>query len=65
MYLLYIDLATFFPAVHRGVAAVGELCKGLPTEFVDTVGAIFGELTGEYDSACLDWAFRFGSTWAS
>ena len=34
IYILYIDLATFFPAVHRGVAVVGELRKGRPAEFV-------------------------------
>ena len=51
MYVLYVDLRTFFPAVHRPNATVSELLKGLPSEFVDTVGALFGELTGVYDSA--------------
>ena len=30
LFVLYIDLATFFPAVHRGVATVAELYAGLP-----------------------------------
>ena len=37
--------------MHRPNATVSELLKGLPPEFVDTVGALFGELTGVYDSA--------------
>ena len=52
MYVLYVDLRTFFPAVHRPNATVGELLKGLAPQFVDTVGALFGELTGVYDSSC-------------
>ena len=49
--ILYVDLKTFFPAVHKGAVTAKELLKGLPEAFTDTIGALFGELTGEYDSA--------------
>ena len=51
VFVLYVNLKTFFPAVHRGNATVAELLIGLPEEFTDTVGALFGELTGEYEAA--------------
>ena len=50
-YLLYVDVAKFFPAIDRSNLRFAELMKGVPEEVVELVGALFGEMAGVYDSA--------------
>jgi hypothetical protein len=51
LYLLYIDLATFFPKCDRSVTYFAEVKHGLPQEVADLVALLFLEKEGQYDSA--------------
>ena len=58
LWLLYIDLATFFGRVDREVLTVAELLHGLPPEVVELTARIYGTavrpeeaVTCHYDSA--------------
>ncbi len=51
LYMLYIDLATFFPKCDRSVTYFAEAKHGLPQEVADLVALLFLEKTGQYDSA--------------
>ena len=50
MFLLYVDLRTFFPALHRQVIAASELLHGLPPTVVKLVCEMYAESVGQYDS---------------
>ena len=69
LYICYIDLATFFPSIERGVLLEHELLAGVPRDVLDLAAAIFGAAEAEagmdggvpcrYDSAAgLGDAFR-------
>ena len=63
-YLLYVDIAKMFPSIDRTNLRYAELMKGVPKEVCDLVGAIFGEMTGVYDSAhgtCEDFDIYMGA----
>ena len=58
IWLLYVDLATFFPKINREIAAAAELLHGLPDEVVELATLIFGShdqsqeaVRCQYDSA--------------
>lgn len=58
IWLLYVDLATFFPKINREVVAAAEILHGLPTEVVELATLIFGShdqsqdaVRCQYDSA--------------
>ena len=58
LWLLYVDLATFFPKINREIVAVAELMHGLPQEVVEIATLIYGTHDGsqaavrcQYDSA--------------
>ena len=58
LYLLFIDLATFFPRVDRGACEVAELLVGLPKEVIELTALIYGAaddpegaINCQYDSA--------------
>jgi ribonuclease HI len=58
LYLLYIDLSTFFPRCDRGVIKAAELLHGLPKEVVELTALIYGDGSStddavrcQYDSA--------------
>ena len=42
LWILYVDLATFFPRIDREALTVAEVLIGLPAEVVDLVGKIYG-----------------------
>jgi ribonuclease HI len=42
IWILYVDLATFFPRIDREALRVAEVLVGLPTEVIDLVGKIYG-----------------------
>jgi len=57
-YLLYADLAQFFPRVHRQCLRVAEVAHGIPTKVLALAAAIYGEHSDDprvarcvYDSA--------------
>ena len=57
-YLLYADLAQFFPRVHRRCLRVAEVAHGIPTKVLALAAAIYGEHADDprvarcvYDSA--------------
>lgn len=47
VWLLYIDLANFFPAINRAIACESELFRGLPEEVTKILGQIYGGQAGE------------------
>ena len=49
LYLLYIDLSTFFPKLDRQVVRYAEMIHGLPEEVSDLVALIYGEATNRDD----------------
>jgi hypothetical protein len=51
LYLIYVDLKTFFPKINREVCRVAELWKGLPKEAIDQVAFIYG--SGQREEACV------------
>ena len=60
LWLLYIDLATFFPGINRKALHAAELLAGVPKQVRELVAMIYGEMVGEcevgsttcrYDSA--------------
>ena len=51
LYLLYVDLATFFPKIQRGPLRAAKLAHGLPRVVVDLAGLIYGRHKG--DPACV------------
>jgi hypothetical protein len=58
LWLLYIDLATFFPRIDRGVLTVAEALHGLPKDVQHLAALIYGSaaepekaVTCHYDSA--------------
>ena len=51
VYILWIDLATFFPGIDRRVLSTAELLNGMPPEVVRLTMALFGQMTGMYDTA--------------
>ena len=42
LWLLYVDLATFFPACNRGIIKAAELLHGLPQQVVQLTALIYG-----------------------
>jgi hypothetical protein len=42
IWILYVDLATFFPRIDREALRVAEVLIGLPPEVIDLVGKIYG-----------------------
>ena len=42
LYVMYIDLATFFPRVDREALTIAEALVGLPNEVVSFVRGIYG-----------------------
>ena len=42
IYVLYIDLSSFFPSIHRGVLEAAELWAGVPSDVVDLALLIYG-----------------------
>ena len=42
IWILYVDLATFFPRIDREALTVAEVLIGLPPEVIDLVGKIYG-----------------------
>jgi hypothetical protein len=42
LWLLYLDLATFFPKIDRGIADMSAFLKGLPEEVIEMTTLIFG-----------------------
>lgn len=54
LYILYLDLATFFPKISREViGTIGELLVGLPTEVKRLVLMIYGGYDGK-GSDCVE-----------
>ena len=58
VYMMYIDLSTFFPKLDRGAVAIAEAYHGLPKEVRDLTLRIYGSaedvdgcVTCQYDSA--------------
>ena len=51
LWVLYIDLATFFPKIDRDVASIGEAVQGLPQEVIDPALVIYGKTRGEREKA--------------
>jgi hypothetical protein len=42
LWILYVDLATFFPRIDREALTVAELLIGLPPQVIELVGQIYG-----------------------
>ena len=42
VWILYVDLATFFPRIDREALTVAELLVGLPPQVIELVGQIYG-----------------------
>ena len=42
IWILYVDLATFFPRIDREALTVAELLVGLPSQVIELVGQIYG-----------------------
>ena len=42
IWILYVDLATFFPRIDREALTVAEVLIGLPPEVIELVGKIYG-----------------------
>jgi hypothetical protein len=51
LYLLYVDLATFFPKIQRGPLRAAKLAHGLPRVVIDLAGLIYGRYKG--DPGCV------------
>ena len=58
LYVCYVDLATFFPSIDRGLLLEHELLAGVPRDVLNLAAAIFGAAEAEaggascrYDSA--------------
>ena len=56
LYIMYVDLSTYFPRINRVAARIADLRLGLPQEVLDLVDAIFPPTEGasvqcQYDSA--------------
>ena len=47
LYICYVDLATFFPSIERGVLLDHELLAGVPLDLLNLVAAIFGAAEAE------------------
>ena len=47
LYILYLDLATFFPKVQRKLATVGEILLGLPFDVARLALLIYGGYRGD------------------
>lgn len=47
MWVLYVDLANFFPAINREIACNSELFLGLPEAVADLLGQVYGGQRGE------------------
>ena len=47
LYICYIDLATFFPSIERGVLLEHEWLAGVPKDVLDLAAAIFGAAEAE------------------
>ena len=52
LYLLFIDLKTFFPTIHREALKVAELWHGIPEEVADLALMIYGAASGEGAVQC-------------
>jgi len=64
VYLLFVDIRKFFPAIDRTNLTFAELFHGVPTEVTQLVAAIFGEMMGVYDSAhgtCEEFGIYMGA----
>ena len=42
IWILYVDLATFFPRIDREALTVAEVLVGLPPQVIELVGQIYG-----------------------
>ena len=51
IYMLYVDLATFFPKIQRGPCRAAKLAHGLPRVVVDLAAFIYGR--GRGDPGCV------------
>ena len=49
LYLLYIDLATFFPMIERGVLNAAEVWHGVPDDVRELTARIFGAVDNDED----------------
>ena len=47
LYICYIDLATFFPSIERGMLLEHELLAGVPRDVLNLAAAIFGAAEAE------------------
>ena len=47
LYVCYVDLATFFPSIDRGVLLEHELLAGVPRDVLNLAAAIFGAAEAE------------------
>ena len=52
LYLLYLDLATFFPRIDREIGTAGELLHGLPADAAWLVALIYGGFDGKEPVKC-------------
>ena len=53
LYVLYVDLATFFPSIDRGVLLEHELFAGVPRDVLNLAAAIFGAAEAEYGDGAV------------
>ena len=51
LYMLYADLAQFFPRVHRGCLHVAELAHGLPVEVARLAALVYGRHADDPNAA--------------
>ena len=51
LYICYVDLATFFPSIERGVLLEHELLAGVPRDVLNLAAAIFGAAALGYPEA--------------
>ena len=64
VYLLFVDIRKFFPAIDRTNLTFAEMFHGVPRAVTELVAAIFGEMMGVYDSAhgtCEDFGIFMGA----
>ena len=62
LYLLYLDLATFFPNIDRDIGTYAEPLHGLPEEVAWLVCMIYGGYNGKEAVSCrLDTAAGLGA----
>ena len=52
LYILFLDLATFFPRIDREIGTAGELLHGMPTDAAWLVALIYGGFDGKPPVQC-------------